>query len=244
MQLLILAHALDKGAHSVAMALSPVLDYRLTVLRPEWLGQANWLQRTDGEGRSHIQLCWRNGHRLDSTQIGLVWNRTRLLPQTASRLGGFGDRDPAGAELQTLVANWLANLDGRVEPSVRRHDCITPLIMEPRWSTAASRFGLALAEGQSAREDFSLLRTPLELWSPAGSHVPAPLAQACHDLAEDLGFAVLSLGFRGTPDAPRLCRVDAHPALENPGEVQTVARWLAQSYDAGLNAPAAFAMQA
>lgn len=244
MQLLILAHALDTGAQSVAMALSPLLDYRLTVLRPEWLGQANWLQRTDSEGRSQTQLCWRNGHRLDSSQIGLVWNRTRTLPQTASRLGGFGDRSHSGVELQALVASWLASMDDRVEPSLRRHSCISPLVNWLNWSTAASNCGLALATAPADAEDFSLLRTPLELWGPAGSDYPAPLARACHELADELGFAVLSLGFRGTPGAPQLCRVDAHPALATPGEVQAVARWLAHSCDTSLRTTGASAVPA
>jgi hypothetical protein len=244
MQLLILAHALDTGAQSVAMTLSPLLDYRLTVLRPEWLGQANWLQRTDGEGRAHTQLCWRNGHRLDSSQIGLLWNRTRMLPQITSRLGGFGDRAHSGVELQALVSSWLTSMDDRVEPSLRRHGSITPLVNVLQWSTAAANCGLALASVSAAAEDFSLLRTPLELWGPAGADCPAALARACHDLAEELGFAVLSLGFRGTPGAPQLCRVDAHPALATPGEVQAVARWLAHSYDASLSLGAAPAVTA
>lgn len=234
MQLLILAHALDTGAQSVAMALSPLLDYRLTVLRPEWLGQANWLQRMDAEGRAHTQLCWRNGHRLDSSHIGLVWNRTRLLPQAAFRLGNVQDRDYAGAELQALVASWLASMDDRVEPSMRRHACVTPLLTGLHWTTAASNCGLALANGAVSVEDFWVLRTPLEIWGPDGTDLPPHLVNACHALAEELGFALLSLGFRGTPGAPRLCRVDAHPALATPGEVQAVARWLANSCDAGL----------
>jgi hypothetical protein len=236
MQLLILAHALDTGAQSVAMALSPLLDCRLTLLRPEWLGQANWLQRMDGEGRAHTQLCWRNGHRLDSTQIRLVWNRTRLLPQAAFRFGNVQDRDYAGAELQALVASWLASMDERVEPSMRRHACVTPLLTGMHWTTAASRCGLALATRSVAAEDFWLLRTPLEIRGTDGTDLPPQLVRACHALAEDLGFAVLSLGFRGTPGAPRLCRVDAHPALATPGEVQAVARWLSHSYELGLSA--------
>jgi hypothetical protein len=208
----------------------------LTVLRPEWLGQANWLQRTDAEGRALTQLCWRNGHRLDSAQIGLVWNRTRLLPKTATRLGGFGDRSHAGAELLAQVSDWLAGMDDRVEPSTRRHASITPQIKDVHWSSAARRCGLALASGASAAPEFSLLRTPLELWGPGRTEWPLALTNACHALAEDLGFAVLSLGFRGTPEHPQLCRVDAHPALANPGEVKAVSRWLAHTYEAGLGA--------
>lgn len=239
MQLLILAHAVDTGAQAVALALSPLLDYRLTVLRPEWLGQANWLQSTDAEGRVLTQLCWRNGHRLDSAQIGLVWNRTRLLPKTASRLGGFGDRAHTGAELLSQVSDWLAGMDDRVEPSTRRHASITPLVSATHWAAAARRCGLAVAIGPPAVEDFSLLRTPLELWAPGRNGWPSDLTQACHDLAEDLGFAVLSLGFRGTPQAPQLCRVDAYPALATPGEVQAVARWLAHRHAASLPAGSA-----
>ena len=242
MQLMILAHALDGGAQAVATILAPVLGHRLTVLRPEWLGQAHWSQRLDERGISRTLLRWHGGHRLDGRQIGLVWNRIRLLPQAAFRASAAQDRDYAGAELQALVASWLAELGERVEPPMRRHACVTPVLHHLHWTAAASRCGLALATAPSAPEDFSVLRTPMELWEPLTHAWPTTFARACHAMATELGFALLSMGFRGTPAAPLLCRVDAHPALSSSGEVQAVARWLSHRADAPVS-PNARAMK-
>ena len=234
MQLIILAHALDGGAQAVANLLGPTLGPRLKVLRPEWLGQAHWSQRLDERGRSRTSLHCPGDQRLDGQQIGLLWNRIRLLPQAAFRASTARDRDYAGAELQALVASWLAELGHRVEPPMRRHASVTPVLHHLHWTAVASHCGLPLAATPSAPATFSVLRTPLELCGPLAHAWPAPMTRACHAMAEALGFAVLSLGFGGTPAAPLLCRVDACPALSSPVEVQAVARWL--SYRVGAPA--------
>ena len=228
MQLIILAHAFDGGAQAVANILAPILDHRLKVLRPEWLGQAHWSQRLDERGIARTLLSGHGGHRLEGKQIGLVWNRIRLLPQAAFRSSTVQDRDYAGAELQALVASWLAELSERVEPQMRRHACVSPVLHYLHWTAIASRCGLALATGSSLPEEFSVLRTPMELWDPQTHTWPSSFVRACNAMATELGFAVLSMGFRGTPSAPLLCRVDSQPALSSAGEVQAVARWLAQ----------------
>lgn len=238
MQLLILAHALDVGAQAVARVLAPALGHGLTVLRPEWLGQAKWSHRLDAQGHAHTQLRWHGAHQLDSHDIGCVWNRIRHLPQAAFRASATSDRDYAGAELQALVSSWLAELGPRVAPLMRRHACVTPLLHHLHWAAAASRCGLPLATDLGAPEDFSVLGTPMELWGPGTLVWPAPLAIACHAMAEELGFALLSLGFGGTPAAPLLCRVEAHPSLSLPGEQQAVARWLLHRFDMLTNATA------
>jgi hypothetical protein len=237
MHLLILAHALDAGAHGVAAHIAPVLGPRLTVLRPEWLGQAHWSQRIDARGSARTLLRWHGGRRLDGSQFGVVWNRIRVLPQAAFRASAARDRDYAGAELQAMVASWLAELGARVEPPMRRHAAVTPALHHLHWAGAASRCGLALAPGESASasapaEAFSVLRTPIELCASVSAVWPAPFVRACHAMAGELGFALLSLGFRGTPAAPLLCRVDAHPALSSPREAQAAARWLLQRVEA------------
>ena len=233
---MILAHAFDGGAQAVANTLAPVLGHRLTVLRPERLGQAHWSQRLDERGSARTLIRWHGGHVLDSRRIGLVWNRIRLLPQAAFRASSAQDRDYAGAELQALVSSWLAELGERVEPSMRRHACVTPVPHHLHWAAAAARCGLALATGPAAPEDFSVLRTPMELCGSVTQTWPTTFAHACHATAKELGFALLSLGFRGTPAAPLLCRVDSNPALTLPGEVQAVARWLSQRADVTANA--------
>lgn len=233
MHLLILAHALDAGAAGVAGVLAPALGRRLRVLRPEWLGQAQWSQRIDGQGSARTLLRWHGGHRLDASQVGVVWNRIRLLPQAAFRASAAADRDYAGAELHALVASWLAEMGARVEPPMRRHASVTPVLHHLHWAGVASRCGLALAPAQPAPpEDFSVLRTPMELCGDVTAAWPAPFVRACHAMAGELGFALLSLGFRGTPAAPLLCRVDAHPALSSPQQMQAVARWLRQRANA------------
>jgi hypothetical protein len=238
MHLTILAHGLDAGANAVAGWLAPALGRRLTVLRPEWLGQARWSQRIDAGGRAHTLLSWDGGHRFDASHAGVVWNRIRVLPQAAFRASAAYDRDYAGAELQALVASWLAEMGAGVEPPMRRHAVVTPVPHPLHWAGAAGRCGLALAPAQPALpEDFSVLRTPMELCGEVAAAWPAPFVRACHAMAAELGFALLSLGFRGTPAAPLLCRVDAHPALSPPRQVQAVARWLLQR--AGAAAPAA-----
>ena len=226
MQILILAHALDGGAQAVANLLAPILGHRLTVLRPEWLGQARWSQRLDEHGSARTLLRWRGDYCLDGNQIGVTWNRIRLLPQATFRASAAQDRDYAGAELQALVASWLAELGERVEPPMRRHASVTPVLHYLHWAAVAGRCGLALATRSIAPADFSVLRTPMELCGPGTTAWPAPFVRACHAMAEELGFALLSLDFRGTPAAPLLCRVDAHPALSSKAEVQAVARWL------------------
>ena len=235
---MILAHAFDGGAQAVAGLLAPVLGERLTVLRPEWLGQARWSQRLSEKGIARTLLHWHGGHRFDGNQIGLVWNRIRLLPQAAFRASTAQDRDYAGAELHALVASWLAELGERVEPPMRRHASVTPVLHHLHWTGVASRCGLALATGPSTLEDFSVLRTPMELWGPLMHACPTAFTRACHAIAGELGFALLSLGFRGTPAAPLLCRVDAHPALLSPGEAQAVARWLSHRAGTPANANA------
>lgn len=232
---MILAHALDGGAQAVASILAPVLGHRLKVLRPEWLGQAHWSQRLDGRGISHTLLSWNGGHLLESKQIGFVWNRIRLLPQAVFRASTVQDRDYASAELQALVASWLAELSERVEPPLRRHACVTPALHHLHWTAIASRCGLALATEPSEPEDFSVLRTPMELWESHKHAWPTPFARACDTMATELGFALLSMGFRGTPAAPLLCRVDAHPNLSSAGEAQAVARWLSYCVDAPVS---------
>lgn len=239
---MILAHAFDGGALAVANVLAPVLGDRLKVLRPEWLGQARWSQRLSDKGIARTLLRWHGGHSLDGRRIGLLWNRIRLLPQASFRASTAQDRDYAGAELQALVASWLAELGERVEPAMRRHACVTPVLHHLRWTGVASRCGLVLAAGPSTPEglpeDFSVLRTPMELWGPLMHAWPTAFTRACHAMAGELGFALLSLGFRGTPAAPSLCRVDAHPALLSPGEAQAVARWLSHRFDTAANANA------
>ena len=239
MHLMILAHALDGGAHSVAGLIAPVLGQRLTVLRPEWLGQARWSQRIDAQGSARTLLRWHDARPLDASQCAVVWNRIRLLPQAAFRTSAVRDRDYAGAELQAMVASWLAELGARVEPPMRRHAAVTPALHRLHWADAASRCGLALAAGGSApTEEFSVLRTPIELCASIKAVWPAPFVRACHAMAEELGFALLSLGFSGTPAAPLLCRVDAHPVLSPPQEARAVARWLLERVDAATR-PAA-----
>lgn len=240
MLLLILAHALDAGAHDVAAVLAPILGRRLTVLRPEWLGQARWSQRIDAHGNARTLLRWHGSGRLDGSEVGVVWNRIRLLPQAAFRDSAARDRDYAGAELQALVASWLAEMGARVEPPMRRHAAVTPVLHQLHWAGVASRCGLTLAPGRSALpEQFSVLCTPMELCGDATAAWPAPFVRACHAMAGELGFPLLSLGLRGTPAAPLLCRVDAHPALSSPRQVQAVARWLRRCVDAAARPAAA-----
>lgn len=233
---MILAHAFDGGAQAVTDMLAPVLGHRLTLLRPEWLGQARWSQRLSEKGIARTVLHWYGGQSLAGRQIGLVWNRIRLLPQAAFRSSTAQDRDYAGAELQALVASWLAELGERVEPPMRRHASVMPMLHHLHWTAVASRCGFALATAPLAPEDFSVLRTPIELCGSLTHTWPTTFAHACHAMARELGFALLSLGFRGTPAAPLLCRVDAHPALTSPGEVQAVARWLSHRADMTANA--------
>ena len=145
MRHLILAHALDGGAQAVVDLLAPRLGKRLTVLRPEWLGQAQWSQQLDGRGRARTRICWHGGHSLESSEIGFVWNRIRTLPQASFRASTAQDRDYAGAELQALVASWLAELGERVEPPMRRHATVVPVLHHLRWAAAASRCGFTLA---------------------------------------------------------------------------------------------------
>lgn len=231
MQVLIIANALDGGALAVARILASTLGENLTVLLPEWLGQAGWSHRISPHGLAHTVVRWNGGCLLDSDDVGLVWNRIRHLPQSAFRASAAPDRDYAGAELNALVLSWLAELGARVIPPVVRHACVTPVLHHLHWASAARRSGISLAADLNAPETFSMLRTPLGIWSPDMTVWPAPFAFACHAMAEELGLSLLSLGFGGTVAAPLLCRVDAHPALALAEEQRAVANWILHRFN-------------
>lgn len=225
MQLLILAHAFDHGASAVADVLSHHLGSQLTVLRPEWLGQAQWSHRVSSQGRAQTRIRWQSGA-LESAEVGLVWNRIRLLPQANFRNSAPADRDYAAAEMQALVTSFLAELGDRVVPPLHRHVTLTPTTHFLEWSVAALQCGLQLHPDPAVAPSSTVLVTPETVVGPPTSVWPASLFHACHGLAARLGFDFLELSFAGAPQSPLLCRINSQPSLTSIAEVNTVAQWL------------------
>lgn len=143
---LILAHATDSGAESVAAHFAHNFGSRaVRIIRPEMLSLARWSHRVDSRGRAATRLTLPRSEPIDDAGVGAVLNRIRYLPSLRFQRASAKDQDYAGAELQALVASWLAALDRRVVHVVREHPWVTPVLPPQHWAKAAAEAGLPVA---------------------------------------------------------------------------------------------------
>jgi hypothetical protein len=145
-QVLVLAHAADAGAAAVAAQLQRTLgDDVVRVVRPEALGVARWSHRVDARGRASTRVRIPAMPVLESAAIGAVLNRIRFIPLPRFCCSTRKDQDYAGAEMQALVASWLAQYGELAIHDVRRHPWVTPTVQAQAWATAAAACGLPVA---------------------------------------------------------------------------------------------------
>lgn len=144
--ILILAHAGDDGAALTAKWLRRELrPQAVRFVRPEALSLARWSHRVDARGRASTRFAPPRAHPVASADIGAVLNRIRHLPVPGFRRATAKDQAYAAAELQAVVASWLAELGDRVVHAVRHHPFVTPVLSLQRWATVAAACGLPVA---------------------------------------------------------------------------------------------------
>lgn len=144
--ILILAHAGDTGADLTAKWLRRELrPQAVGLVRPEALSLGRWSHRVDARGHASTRFAPPRAHSIASADIGAVLNRIRHLPVPGFRRAMAKDQAYAAAELQAVVASWLAELGDRVVHAVRRHAFVTPVLSLQRWATVAAACGLPVA---------------------------------------------------------------------------------------------------
>ena len=169
-QALVIAHATDAGAASVAARLRSGLGAEAVhVVRPEVLSLARWSHRVDEHGRASTDMTLPGRPPIYSGDIGAALNRIRYLPVPRFQRSSPKDRDYAGAELQALIASWLAGLGERAIHAVRRHPWLTPSLPAQHWASAAAACGLPVARRSI---------TTSERWRLPGESMHGPLPSA------------------------------------------------------------------
>jgi hypothetical protein len=143
---LILAHAADSGAESVAALMRRKLGAgSVRVVRPEMLSLASWSHRVDSRGTARTSVTIARGSVIEDEHVAAVLNRIRYLPVPRFHRSSVKDREYAGAEMQALVASWLAAFGDRVVHVVREHPWVTPTLPRQQWAAAAAACGLPIA---------------------------------------------------------------------------------------------------
>lgn len=229
---LVLAHAEDDGAASVAASVRSLLQprhHRTEVwgVRPETLGQASWSHTVDSHGRPHTCLALPGRPELDSTQIRAVFNRIQHLPIPPSTHASEQDHAQAEREFQALVLSWLAACGDRAVQPLRNQPWLTPQLPVLQWAAAATRCGLPVAARDTAASAEPWDATVLV----AGTHTTGILATrfgvACIATAQTLGFRVLEFRFVRRDDRVELVDVSPHPDLRDMEDIDAVALCIA-----------------
>jgi hypothetical protein len=231
---LVLAHAADAGAASVAGRLASALGpERVRLMRPEALTLAKWTHRVTDRGQASTRLEAPGHAPLSSTDVGAVLNRIRYLPAPRFRRSPAKDRDYACAEQHALVASWLAGLGQRVVHGVRTHPWVTLWMPRQHWSHAAARCGLpvahcvynsaprmrALAEPGRSEDDAALLEvtgTVLVAGETAGGDMADRFRPACIAMARALRLPLLECRFGLDRGEVALVHADPYPTLSEP----------------------------
>jgi len=257
--LLVLAHAADAGAASVAARLAELCGReRVRRLTPEALGLARWSHRVDARGRASTTLVSPRSAPVRSADLALVLSRLRTLPAPRFQRASARNRDYADSELQALVSSWLFELGERVVPSLRRHPWLVPMLPVLHWAGAAAVAGIPVARATALSAPVAAVersrdcacatassRRPGalegEAVAPAGTvlvagpraagELAASLGTACVAAAERLALPLLEFRFARVGARPTLVHVEPFPALREPWEVETVSRWLHASVE-------------
>jgi hypothetical protein len=237
-QLLILAHATDPGASSVAARLAGRLGTgHVRVVRPEVLGLARWSHRVSARGRAVTRVTLPSSETLVSAELGAVFNRIQYLSVPRFRSASIKDRDYAAAELHAVVASWLAELGDRVVHDVRRHPWVIPALTRQQWVSAAAAQGLPVAPrtaGTAAGNEAEDQQPGA--WAPAGGVLVAggtaagsradEFGERCVAAAHAIGLPLLEFHFAVEHGATVLVQVDPLPRLVDPGAAEVVSELL------------------
>ena len=251
--LLIIAHATDVGAASVAACLAQEVGAQaVRVVRPETLGLARWPHTVNSLGRATTRVALPRAEVIESGDVGAVLNRILYLPLPRFRQSSPKDRDYAGAEIQALVASWLAALGGRVVHVVRDHPWVTPPLPLQHWANAAAACKLPVARrvisNLPCAQAASALRsracrangghgnpadggeTPAGTVLVAGGNVAGALVarfgSRCLDAAHVLGFPLLEFRFVTKGNETVLVHVDPLPPRLEPWGAALASRLL------------------
>lgn len=235
--ILVLAHASDAGAASVAASVHNLLSGKLTevwTVRPESLGQAAWSHTVDEHGCAHTRLVLPGRAALHSTQIRAVFNRIQHLPAPLLSEPSALDRDYAAQELQALVLSWLAACGDCVVQPLRSQPWLIPQLPLLHWTSAAARCGLpvAIRNAHSVAEPWDA--TVLVAGMLTTGVLAVRLGVACIATAQNLGFTLLEFRFNRQGEATILVDVSPHPALSDLEDIDAVARCLADLADRTL----------
>ena len=224
----ILAHATDSGAESVAAArwCSDSARRRCGSCGPKRSASRRGRIALIRPGVQRRACTPPGTEPIDDSRVAAVLNRIRYLPVPRFHRAPLKDRDYAGVEVQALVASWLAGLGDRVVHVVREHPWLTPLLPLQHWAAPAADYGLPVA----ARAVSSRLRSPRRSDPStvaaaadaatvlvAGNRAGGPLADMfgprCLRVARLLGFPLLEFGFIKEHGTTVLARVDPLPSL-------------------------------
>ena len=245
--ILILAHATDSGAESVAACLAHRLGQQaVRLVRPELLSLASWSHRVDAYGRATTRLTWPRTDPIEDAGVVAVLNRIRYLPAPRFHRASAKDREYASSELQALVASWLAQFGPRVVHAVRRHAVVTAVLPLQHWAAAAASCGLPVAS-----RTFSTSPRAPRLHSPAvssepderdtlatedgtkstvlvandrtGGELSENFGRRCARAARLLGLPLLEFRFTSSHAGTRLTHVDPLPSLIEPWAVTMTA---------------------
>jgi hypothetical protein len=237
-QLLILAHATDTGASSVAAHLAGRLGSdKVRVVRPEVLGLARWSHRVGSRGRAFTRMTLPNAEPLVSAETGAVLNRIQYLSVPRFRSASAKDREYAAAELHAVVASWLAEFGDRAIHDVRRHPSVIPSLSRQQWVTAAAAHNLPVAPRRIEASGANGTDDPIGGGLPAGSVLVAVRAAAgslagefgerCIAATRAIGFPLLEFHFAVEQGATVLVQVDPLPRLVAPSAASMVSDLLA-----------------
>jgi hypothetical protein len=239
-EILILAHATDLGARSVAARLSSGPDPPpVRTVRPELLGLAGWSHRVDPAGKAFTQVSLPRARPLLSSGTRAVLNRVRYLQVPRFRKASARDRDYAAAELHAVVASWLCGMGDQVVQPVRTHPWVTPWLSRQHWVEAAAGAGLPVEERRLTSAPPALplggpdgITPPAESSSPLSVLVAGPVVGGalaaryggrCLTAAGSLGLPLLEFRFGQAGGKMRLLEVDPLPLLLEPWAVALVA---------------------
>ncbi len=247
MSILILAHATDWGAESVASCLAQRRGpHAVRLVRPELLSLASWSHRVDAHGRASTRLVVPKMEPIDDQEVGAGLNRIRYLPVPRFHRSSAKDRDYAGIELQALVASWLAQFGSRVVHAVRRHAIVTPTLPLQQWAAAAAACGLPVATRTFSTSPRALRlgsasarREPDDRAVPDGDHhsgstvlvagdrtggeLSSTFGQRCARAARLLGLPLLEFSFARRASGAVITGVDPLPSLNEPWAVTLTA---------------------
>ena len=228
--ILVLAHASDSGAASVAASVCNLLSrapMEVWTVRPEALGRAAWLHTVDAHGSAHTRVVMPGRAALHSSQIRAVFNRIQHLSVPRLSHTHPRHRNHGATELQALVLGWLAACGDCVIQPLWGQPWLVPQLSLLRWSSAAARCGLPVATRYAGTVAAAWDGTVLVAGGLTSGVLAGRLGVACEATAQNLGFTLLEFRFNRKGESATLVDVSPHPALSDLEDIDAVARCLA-----------------